>query len=102
MKFKSKIRRIIELTEERKNHIIEYHPDIKPHLFKIPNALKHPDQIRKSRHNPEVLLFYKYFANIKKYLAVVVKIDKRNFILTCYLTDKIKTGEKIYEKQKPN
>ena len=62
MRFKSKIGKIIELTQE---------------------------------------LFYKYFANIKggKYLAVVVKINKRNFILTSYLTDKTITGKKIYEKE---
>jgi hypothetical protein len=98
MKFKSKIGKVIELTPERKTHIIEFHPDVKIYLSKIPEILKNPDQIRKSRHDPEVLLFYKYFDNIKKHLVAVVKVNKRNFILTCYLTDKIKTGEKIYEK----
>jgi hypothetical protein len=101
MRFKSKIRKIIELTQERKNHIFEFHPDIKEYFSKISRVLKDPDQIRKSKHDPEVLLFYKYFANIRggKYLAVVVKVNKRNFILTNYLTDKIITGEKIYEKE---
>jgi len=84
MKFKSKIGKIIELTQERKNHIFEFHPDIKEYFSKIPQVLKEPDQIRKSKHDPKVLLFYKYFVNIKggKYLTAVVKINKRNFILT--------------------
>jgi len=101
MKFKSKIGKIIELIPERKNHIFEFHPDVKAHFAKVSKVLESPDQIRKSKYDPEVLLFYKYFANIKegKYLTVVVKIDKRSFILTSYLTDKIITGEKIYEKK---
>lgn len=101
MRFKSKIGKIIELTQERKRHIFEFHPDVKEYFSKIPNILKDPDEIRKSKHDPEVLLFYKYFANIKggKYLTVVIKINKRNFILTGYLTNKIITGEKIYGKK---
>lgn len=43
MKFKSKIGKIIELTKERKNHIIEYHPDIRIHLSKISKILGDPD-----------------------------------------------------------
>jgi len=67
MYFKSKINRIIELTPERKNHIIEYHPDVVEYFSKISAVLKNPDQMRKSR------------------------------ILTYYLTNKIRTGRKIYE-----
>lgn len=101
MEFKSKIGKLIELTQERKNHIWEFHPDVKLHFLKIQEVLENPDQIRKSKYDQEVLLFYKYFGNIKdgKYLTVVVKINKRNFILTSYLTDKIITGIKSYEKK---
>lgn len=101
MKFKSKIGRIIDLSDERKNHIFEYHPDVRNYFDKIGEVLGNPDEIRKSRHDAKVLLFYKFFVNLKKekYLVVVVKINERNFILTYYFTDKIKTGEKIYEKR---
>jgi len=100
MRFKSKIDKLIELTYERKNHIIEYHPDVNTHLSKITEVLENPDQVRKSKHDPKVFLFYKYFTNLKggKYFVVVAKTNLRNFILTCYLTDKIKTGERINEK----
>lgn len=101
MRFASNFGRIIELTCERKKHIVEYHPDVQRHFVKIKEVLECPDEIRKSRHDSKVLLFYKYFANIKngKYLVVVVKTNKRNFVITCYLTDKIKTGQKIYDKK---
>lgn len=101
-RYKSKIGRIVELTQERKEHILEFHPDVESYLMKIPSTLESPDKIRRSRHNPEVLLFYKYFPEIRrgKYFVAVAKVNERSFILTCYLTDKIMTGETIYEKNK--
>ena len=93
--FKSINGRIVELTEERKKHIFEFHPELELYFAKVAETLKNPDEIRKSKHDREVLLFYKYFSKIKsgKYLVVVVKINQRNFILTCYLTDKALTGQ---------
>lgn len=90
----------IELTEERKKHIIERHPELKSHINKFSQVLYHPDYVRKSKIDLEVLLFYKYFVSIKngKYLTIAVKKDVRNFVLTAYLTDKIRAGEK-YEKE---
>lgn len=91
----------VEVTQERKKHIVNAHPEIKSYFNKLPLVLRNPDEIRKSKIDPHVLLFYKYFARIKKgkYLAAAVKTNKRNFLLTAYLTDKIKAGE-IYETKK--
>ena len=102
-RFKSRINKIVELTQERANHIFEFHPDVKPYLSGIAATLTNPDEIRRSKHDIEILLFYKKFFiknRRRKYLAVVVKVNERNFVLTCYLTDKILTGEKIYGKNK--
>ncbi len=57
-------------------------------------VLAQPDEIRQSNHDPEVLIFYRYFANIGtgKYFAVIVKHNERNFILTTYLTNQMLTG----------
>lgn len=98
-RFQTSISKIVELTRERQQHIFDYHPDIIPFFNKIPEVLKHPDQIRRSTYDKEVILFYKYYSDILggKYLSVVVKINKRNFILTAYLTQIIKIGEK-YER----
>jgi len=32
-KFKSKVGKIVELTGERKNHILEFHPDVKRKIY---------------------------------------------------------------------
>ncbi|MFH1644180.1 MAG: hypothetical protein ABIA74_03330 [bacterium] len=66
MKFKSKIGKLINLTEERKKHIVEYHPDVKNYFSKISEVLENPDQIRKSKYDSKTLLFYKHFNSIKK------------------------------------
>lgn len=91
----------IELTTERKNHILEVHPELKDHLEKLSQVLSDPDEIRRSRFDKNVLLFYKFFAKVKsgKYINVTVKAGDRNFVLTSYITDKIRAGEK-YETEK--
>lgn len=90
-----------ELTNERKSHILTAHPELKPHFSKLSQVLKNPDVIRRSKLDSKVLLFYKFFASIKggKYIAVTVKSGARNFVLTAYITDKIKAG-KTYETEK--
>ena len=99
MIYNSCINRKIHLTLERKNHIFNFHPDFKPYFSKIEEILISSDVIRQTKEDKNVLIFYKYYQNILdgKYIAVVVKINQRNFILTAYLTKKIKTGVN-YEK----
>lgn len=91
----------IELTAERKNHILTAHPELKSGLQKLSEVLSTPDEIRRSHFDEKVLLFYKFFANIKsgKYISVAVKTGARNFILTAYITDRVRIGEK-YETEK--
>ena len=91
----------IELTAERKDHIAIAHPEIKLYLKKLSRILSTPDEIRISRLDESVLLFYKFFANIKhgKYISVAVKTGDRNFVLTAYITDRIRIGKK-YETEK--
>ena len=100
MKYKSVLGKIIELTTERKLHILTKHPELKKHLGKISNILISPDTIKRSKLDSEALLFYKYFDTIRggKYINVTVKINERNFILTAYITDRIRAGE-AYEQE---
>lgn len=100
MKYKSITGKTIELTSERKKHILTFHPDLHSYMKHIKAVLLQPDDLRISKSDPQVLLFYKYFDTILdgKYIAVTVKLNERNFILTSYLTDHIKSGER-YEKK---
>lgn len=101
MKYKSVLGKDIEITTERKKHILTFHPDLKPYFSKIKQILLKPDEIRISKSDPKVLLFYRYFDKILggKFIVVTTKINQRSFILTAYLTKKKLSGEKYkYEK----
>lgn len=63
----------------------------------IVHVLQAPAEIRVSRSDDDVKLFYRYFARTLvggKWLCVVVKYLPNNaFVITAYLTDKLKAGE---------
>ncbi|MBI4159735.1 hypothetical protein HY504_01080 [Candidatus Wolfebacteria bacterium] len=79
----------VELTEERKRHILVFHPEVRRYKNHFPNTLAHPQFIRRSKYDPAVYILYG-LVPAKKYLAIVVKTNNRNFILTAYLTKILK------------
>lgn len=76
------------------------HPTAKGKERAVEEVLKNPDYIRKSKTDGKVYLFYK---KQKKYhLCVVVRhLNGDGFIITVYITDKIKEGEQIWPKKHP-
>ncbi len=78
----------IELTEERKRHILFFHPETQSYSRYFSKTLSSPDVIRRSKHDPKVLIFYKQI-RAKKYLAITVKTNHRLFILTAYTSFRI-------------
>lgn len=95
--FSSALGKRIEFTDERRRHILQYHPDLAPFLDRLGEVLIGPNEIRKTSEDPEVLLFYKFYSDILrgKYIVVVVKVNDRSFILTAYLARRVKTGESL-------
>mgnify|MGYP001565393346 CR=1 len=81
---------IITLTEERKAHICTFHPDVIPCLPHFAEALKNPDSIIASVHDVTVVIYYRFLARRKRYLAIVVKLSNHPFVLTAYLAKKPK------------
>ena len=96
IEYKSILGRDFELTQERKKHILNFHPDLNSYFLKLKEVFLKPDEVRISKSDPGVLLFYKHFAKIKqgKYIVGVVKINSRSFVLTAYLNNRILSGEK--------
>lgn len=86
----------IRLTDERLNHILN-HPELANMEFAILETLQNPEQVRVSRTDKSVILYYRYYTQTvvkDKWLCVVVKNLKNDaFVLTAYLTDRIKKGE---------
>ena len=74
------------------------HPSIKKYESEVRKTLENPDQIRRSRQDSNVHLYYKSLGKVS--ICVVADHLDRNqgYIITAYLTDRIKEGEKIYDK----
>ena len=88
MKFASRFGEI-ELTEERQRHILTFHPEVRAHIKYLSKTLASSKTIRHSKFDLNVIIFYSELIE-EKYLAIVVKTNTRNFILTAYTTNKIK------------
>ncbi len=73
------------------------HPEIGGKEEEVKECLQNPDEVRKSSGDPEVFLFY--VKQEKYFLCVVVKhSDGEGFIITAYITDKIKEGGAIWKR----
>lgn len=69
----------------------------------IDRVLQAPSEVRISRSDETVQLFYEYYVRTRvggKWLCVVVKYPSADgFVVTAYLTDQLKAGETIWPKK---
>jgi hypothetical protein len=95
----SKLNRQITTTQGYWNIITNLkHPSIKGKENEIKEALRNPDSIRQSYTDKKVYLFYKKYG--RNYLCVIVRhLNGKGFIITAYLTNKIKEGRQIWQKK---
>ena len=71
------------------------HPEVAGRQLAVEECLREPDQIRHSKQDNAVYLFYRSYPP-HHLCAVVKRLNDDGFVITCYLTDKIKEGEKIW------
>jgi hypothetical protein len=64
----------------------------------VKEALGNPNQIRVSRSDPDVFLFYRTQLPGRWICAVAKRLDGEGFLVTAYPTDGIKEGECIWPK----
>lgn len=66
----------------------------------IVRVLQAPAEVRASRSDNRVRLFYEFYAQTRvgeKWLCVVVKyLSDDAFVVTAYLTDQLKAGETLW------
>ncbi len=89
----------IRLTSERLAHILE-HPEMQGLEEAVEETLARPERVVESFSDPQARLYYRHYVGTRvgdKFLCVVVKVrDADAFVLTAYLTDKIKQGVQLW------
>jgi hypothetical protein len=79
--------------------VSEKHPTLKNHEEDIKKVLSDPDEIRRSKKDHDVFLFYR--GQSPRWFCAVTKRENGNgFLITAYPTDAIKAGEVIWKKSK--
>ncbi|HEX9972766.1 MAG TPA: hypothetical protein VGD14_11905 [bacterium] len=99
---KDYLSRDVRLTDERLQHILE-HPELTNMEIAIEDTLEQLQLVIQSLTDSDAELNYRFFFGTRvgdKWLCVVVKhaIDDA-FVLTAYLTDKIKKGVQLWPKK---
>jgi hypothetical protein len=91
--------RQIRLTEERLQHILD-HPEMVDMRSQLEIVLQNPEVVRQSRSDSKVYLYYRFYDQTivgAKWLCVVIKDNSDDaFIITAYLTDKLKQGLELW------
>lgn len=94
--------RPIRLTEERRKHILS-HREMSGLDASIGEVLRTPGTVVQSRSDPEARLYYRYYLETavgSKFLCVVTKITDRDaYVVTAYLTDRVKRGRQIWSSE---
>ncbi len=72
------------------------HPIMAHRENEVQAALREPGEIRRSKSDPEVFLFYSPERAGRWVCAVARRQDGSGFLITAYPTDAIKEGEKVW------
>ncbi len=74
------------------------HPVMAGREEQVRDALQNPSEIRQSKSDPNVYLFYKA-ERIRRWVCAVSKrLDGKGFLITAYPTEAIKEGELVWPK----
>ena len=72
------------------------HPAMAGREGDVMAALSQPDEVRRSRVDADVLLFYKVTGIRRWVCAVCRRLNGDGFLITAYPTDAIKEGDRIW------
>ena len=89
----------VRVTRHRWDLIVTIkHPVMRGRESSVRLALETPDEVRQSRSDSEVLLFYKAEAAKRWVCAVTRRTADEAFLVTAYPTDAIKEGTRVWPK----
>lgn len=76
--------------------VTEKHPVMAGREEDVKAALRDPSEIRQSKNDPNVYLFYKPERLGRWVCAVIKRLNGDGFLITTYPTDAIKEGKRIW------
>jgi hypothetical protein len=89
----------VRLTDERLAHVLD-HPEMVSMEGTIAETLEDPESVVRSVSDEQAHLYYRFYQDTAvggKYVCVVVKVlEEDAFVITAYLTDRIKRGEILW------
>jgi len=89
----------VDISRERWDLIVSAkHPVMRGREEDVRAALEHPDEIRRSRRDERVLLFYRLERLGRWMCAVIRRTDAGGLLVTAYPTNAVKEGERIWAK----
>jgi hypothetical protein len=89
----------VTVTSDWWNYIVTVkHPIMFGRELDAQSVLQSPDEIRQSRKEPSVFLFYRAERSKRWICVVAKKCNGEGFVITAYITDAIKEGERIWSK----
>ena len=95
-------RRPVRLTDERWRHI-EEHPEMASMQEAVAETLREPEVVIRSASDPFSRLYYRFYHCTivgGKHLCMVVKVRQDDaFVVTAYLTDRVKEGTVLWPRE---
>ncbi len=88
---------VLVMADQWQKIVTFKHPIMSGRERDVQKALESPREIRRSRRDPNVYLFYGDERPKRWICAVVKRPDGEAFLITAYITDAIKIGESIWK-----
>ena len=92
---------LIRVTDERVAHLLRSHPEMEDLETRLQEVVGEPEIVVGSATDPLVALYYRYYENTPLgayFMCVVAKKTKGDaFVITAYLTDRVKKGPVLWE-----
>lgn len=88
----------VRTTDEYWQKLLVKHPDLVDLEELVEAALQLPDEIRESKRDSDVFLFYLQRREKRWVVAVARKLNGDGFLITAYQTDAIKEGTQLWHR----
>jgi len=86
----------VRVSREHWTSIVTKHPDLADRTEDVKAALAEPDEVRRSKRDENVFLFYRQVAQRRWVVAVAKRDDGVGLLITAYRTDAIKEGTRVW------